>query len=69
MFPALVQARAARDIFGKAAAERNPEYFPMPTGQSAGLIHDLPRAAEVIRVIVREARSVLPALSERIRLG
>lgn len=69
VFPALVQARAARDIFVKAAAQRDPEYFPMPTGQSAGLIHDLPGAADVVQAIVREARGVLPALSQRIRLG
>jgi nitronate monooxygenase len=69
VFPALVQARAARDIFAKAAAQRDPEYFPMPTGQSAGLIHDLPGAADVVQAIVREARSVLPALSQRVRLG
>jgi hypothetical protein len=35
----------------------------MPTGQSVGLVHDLPGAAEVVERIVREARAVLDALA------
>jgi hypothetical protein len=34
----------------------------MPTGQSVGLVHDLPGAAEVVDRIVREAGAVLAAL-------
>jgi nitronate monooxygenase len=63
VFPALVQARAAQDIFGHAAKQAAPEWFPMPTGQSVGLVHDLPGAAEVVERIVREARAVLDALA------
>jgi nitronate monooxygenase len=62
VFPALVQSRAAQDIFGHAAQQAMPEWFPMPTGQSVGLVHDLPGAAEVVERIVREARAVLDAL-------
>jgi nitronate monooxygenase len=63
VFPALVQARAAQDIFGHAAKQAAPDWFPMPTGQSVGLVHDLPGAAEVVERIVREARAVLDALA------
>jgi nitronate monooxygenase len=62
VFPALVQSRAAQDIFAHAGKEAAPEWFPMPTGQSVGLIHDLPGAGEVVDRIVREARGVLEAL-------
>jgi nitronate monooxygenase len=67
VFPALVQSRAAQDIFGHAAQQAAPEWFPMPTGQSVGLVHDLPGAAEVVDRIVREARAVLDALAGRPR--
>jgi hypothetical protein len=41
----------------------------MYSGQSVGLIHDLPGAAEVVEAIVREARAVLEALPRRVKLG
>jgi nitronate monooxygenase len=66
VLPSLLQARAAQDIFGHAAAQADPAWFPMPTGQSVGLVHDLPGAAEVVERIVREARAVLATLG---RLG
>ncbi|HEU4370429.1 MAG TPA: nitronate monooxygenase [Methylomirabilota bacterium] len=62
VFPALLQSRAAQDIFGHAAREAAPDWFPMPTGQSVGLVHDLPGAAEIVERIAREARAVLAAL-------
>jgi nitronate monooxygenase len=62
VFPALLQSRAAQDIFGQAARQADPTWFPMPTGQSVGLVHDLPGAAEVVERIAREARAVLQAL-------
>lgn len=65
VFPALLQSRAAQDVFGHAASQTDPEWFPMPTGQSVGLVHDLPGAAEVVQRIVREARAVLDALTRR----
>ncbi len=67
VLPTLVQARAARDIFTKATAQGNPEYAPMWAGQSCGLIHDLPGAADVVRAIVREGRAAMPALAQRIK--
>ncbi len=69
VLPALVQSQAARDIFEAAAARQEPEYFPMPTGQSMGLIHDLPGAGEVVEAIVREARAVLERLTVRVKLA
>jgi nitronate monooxygenase len=65
VFPALIQARAAQDIFAHAAKEAAADWFPMPTGQSVGLVHDLPGAGEVVERIVREARAVLAALARR----
>jgi nitronate monooxygenase len=62
VFPALVQTRAAQDIFGEAARQADPAWFPMPTGQSVGLIHDLPGAGEVVERVMREARTVLDRL-------
>jgi len=62
VLPALLQSRAAQDIFAHAAKEKDPAWFPMPTGQSVGLIRDLPGAAEVVSTIVREAGEVLARL-------
>ena len=44
------------------------EHFPMYSGQSAGLIHDLPGAGEVVESIIREACAVMAALPRRIRV-
>jgi nitronate monooxygenase len=63
VFPALIQARAAQDIFAHAGKEAAADWFPMPTGQSVGLVHDLPGAGEVVERIVREARQALDRLS------
>ncbi len=67
VFPALMQSAAVRDIFADAVKRQDREYFPMPTGQSVGLIRDLPGAAEVVEAIIREARDVLTALPVRVR--
>lgn len=66
--PALLQRGAAGDVFEASARRSDPEYYPMWSGQSVGLIHALPGAAEVVETIVREARAVLAGLGERIRL-
>jgi nitronate monooxygenase len=59
VLPFLWQVSAAKDIYDRAAAEGNPDYFPMYAGQSVGLIHNLPGAAEVVESVVREARQLL----------
>jgi nitronate monooxygenase len=49
----------AGDIYREAAGQGNADYLPLWGGQSMGMIHDLPGAAEVIETIIREARAVL----------
>lgn len=59
VLPTLWQMNAASDIYKEAAAQANPDYFPMPAGQTVGLIHNLPDAAEVVEMTIREARRLL----------
>src|SRR2546425_9567322 len=59
VLPVHVQSRFAQDIFDDAHKRQEPEWLPLATGQSAGLIRDLPRAADVVERIVREAEAVL----------
>jgi len=63
VFPSPYQSRAAQDIFVEAAKQKDPAWFPMPTGQSVGLIHDLPGAGEVVERVMREARAVVERLT------
>jgi len=65
VLPPLVQRSAANDVYLAALKRADGEYYPMWSGQSVGLIHDLPGAAEVVAAIMREARAVLAALSDR----
>ncbi len=67
VLPALVQASAAQDVFGAAAAQGNADYFPLMSGQSVGLIDDIPGAAEVVQTIASEARAVMDSLAERVK--
>lgn len=60
--PSLLQVAAAQDVYTAAAKRQEAEYFPMYAGQSAGLVHDLPGAADVVEAVVREAREVLAGL-------
>jgi nitronate monooxygenase len=69
VLPALLQSSAAQDIYAAATKQQNREYFPMHAGQSVGMVHDLPGAAEVVETLVRETRAALRALGERVRLG
>jgi len=68
VLPGLIQANAAQDIYAAAAARGNADYFPLMSGQSVGLIDDLPGAAEVVRAIVREAREVMRSIGERVKV-
>jgi len=63
VLPVHVQTRFAQDIFDEAAKREDPAWLPLATGQSAGLVHDLPGAADVVERIVREARAVLARLT------
>lgn len=56
-----------KDILEAAAAKNEKEYFPLYCGQGIGTFHDMPGAGEVIHQIIREARSVLRELPDRIQ--
>jgi nitronate monooxygenase len=62
VFPVHVQTRAAQDIFTEGTRRQDAGWVPLTTGQSAGLIHDLPGAGEVVQTILREALAVLERL-------
>ena len=50
VLPPMLQSNAADDIFRAAAQRGDAAYFPMPAGESAALVHDLPSAADVVRL-------------------
>jgi nitronate monooxygenase len=49
----------ATDIYREATAQGNADFVSLWGGQSVGVIHDLPGAAEVVEIIIREARGLL----------
>jgi nitronate monooxygenase len=55
VLPPLLQSSAAEDIFKAAAQRGDAQYASMPAGESAGLIADIPSAADVVRSMVDEA--------------
>lgn len=59
VLPPMLQSSAAEDIFRTAAARGDREHFPMPAGESAGLVNDAPAAGDIVRAIVREAEAVI----------
>jgi nitronate monooxygenase len=59
VLPPMLQSSAAQDIFAAADSRGDREHFPMPAGESAGLIGDLPPAAAIVRALVSEANAVL----------
>jgi len=63
VLPPMLQSNAAADIFQAAAQRGDAGYFPMPAGESAGLIDDLPSAADVVRAMVREADAIVRGFS------
>jgi nitronate monooxygenase len=63
VLPVHVQTRFAPDIFEHAARLQDAAWLPLATGQSVGLVHDLPGAAEVVERVVREARAALARLT------
>jgi nitronate monooxygenase len=62
ILPPMLQSNAAADIVTEAAARGDARYFPMPAGESAGLIDDLPSAGEVVASMADEIRRVLRVL-------
>jgi nitronate monooxygenase len=67
VLPALLQSSAAQDIYAAATKQQNREYVAIHAGQSVGMVHDLPGAAEVVETLVRETRAALRALGERVQ--
>lgn len=63
VLPGLLQAAAAQDVYAASGRQGSGEYVPMWSGQSSGLVHDLPGAGEVVERVVREARAVLASLA------
>jgi nitronate monooxygenase len=59
VLPGLHQAALEQDMWLEAARANKPDYFPLYAGQSVGVIHDLPGAAEVVKRIVEEAETAL----------
>ena len=63
VLPGLRQSSLQQDIWMAAARANNGDYFPLYAGQSAGVIHDLPGAADVVTSIVSEAEAILRGLA------
>jgi nitronate monooxygenase len=60
----------ASDIYREATVQGNVDYLPLWGGQSMGVIHDLPGAAEVIETTIQEARALLlERLPQTAKLG
>ena len=62
VLPVHAQTRFAQDIFDEANRREDASWLPLATGQSVGLVRDLPGAAEVVERIAREAEAVLVSL-------
>jgi nitronate monooxygenase len=63
VLPPMLQRVAAQDIYDRATQRGDSEFVPMLAGQSMGLIHDLPSAAEVVNAIMGEAERILARLA------
>ena len=59
VLPGLLQASLEQDIWLAAARGNQPDYFPLYAGQSVGVIHDLPSAADVVKKLIDEADVVM----------
>jgi nitronate monooxygenase len=63
VLPPMLQSSAAEPIFRRAAEQGDRSYFPMPAGESAGLITDLPSAGSVVTSIMTEAARTIRDVS------
>jgi nitronate monooxygenase len=66
-FPPFFQFLAMGDIVRATTEKGSGEYFPMYAGQGVGSLRDLPRAADVVQSLVREAREVITGLHHRVK--
>ena len=62
VLPAMLQSAAAEDIFQAALQRGDREHYPMPAGQSAGLVSSSLGAGDIVRTLVAEANAVLRRL-------
>ena len=58
VLPPMLQSGAAEDVFKAAAQRGDAGYASMPAGESAGLIDDLPSAADVVRTIAEDLNRI-----------
>jgi nitronate monooxygenase len=58
VLPPMLQSGSAEDVFKAAAQRADPRDASMPAGESAGLIDDLPSAADVVRAIAADLKRV-----------
>jgi len=65
VLPGLLQSALEQPIWRAATDQGNAEYFPLYAGQSVGVIHDLPSAADVVRSIAAEADAIVKGLGSR----
>lgn len=65
VLPPLQQKPAARDIFDEAKKRSDGRYFPMWAGQSAGLVHDIPSAGDVVARLVEESTKALSLATQK----
>jgi nitronate monooxygenase len=63
VLPPMLQSSAAEAIFKRAGELGESAYFPMPAGESAGLISDVPSAADVVASIMDEASRTIAGLA------
>lgn len=66
VLPSLLQSNAAQDIYAEAITRGDGDLYPMLSGQSLGLIKDLPGAGEVVASLVREAWAAMARLPDRL---
>jgi nitronate monooxygenase len=62
VLPAMLQSGAAQDIFNASGERGDARYFPMPAGESAGLVRGIPSAAEVVQGMVEQATRIIREL-------
>ncbi len=62
-----LQGSLARDVVTAAGARGDTEFFPMWAGQGIGMIKDVPAAADVMAVLVREYKEAVASMSSRVR--
>jgi hypothetical protein len=58
---------AMGDIVKATTEKGSGEYFPMYAGQGVGSLRDLPRAADVVPSLLREAQAVIMGLHHRVK--